>query len=163
MDIFLVRVAAWCRACEEAPMSKSSNLAINISITALVASLGIGTGVIPVPRLIDWGDRSRLLSIKDDDGQTRILLSTLGTDSSSNQLMDADGNIRAELAVSATGLPGLAMLNEDGTTQLSVSMQGRGGQPRIFLASADGTAKWRVWIDEQGDLQVELGGADASE
>jgi hypothetical protein len=98
--------------------------------------------------------RADMLIIEDRAGDSRIMLTTLGSGAPQMTLSDAAGNVRAELALTPLGLPGLSLMSKEGKTVVRVSTHMPGEQPDISIFDAEGRHRWRVYLDADGVLSV---------
>lgn len=98
--------------------------------------------------------RADVLIIEDQAGGSRIMLTTLGDGAPQVTLSDKAGTVRAELALSPTGSPGLSLMSKQAKTVVRVSTHTTGEQPEITLFDADGQHRWRVYLDANGTPNV---------
>lgn len=94
--------------------------------------------------------RADMLIIEDQAGDSRIMLTTLGTGAPQVTLSDAAGKVRAELALTPLGFPGLSLMSKEGRTVVRVSTHTLGEQPEISIFDAEGRHRWRVFLDPDG-------------
>ncbi len=64
------------------------------------------------------------------------------------QLVDANGNVRAELCISPEGMPGLALIDENYVTRARFSLTG-GGKPAMSFMDEGRRVKARLPFDEE--------------
>lgn len=98
--------------------------------------------------------RADALIIEDEAGASRMILTTIGTGAPQVTLSDAAGNVRAELALTPLGLPGLSLMSKEGRTVVRVSTHMAGEQPDISLFDVEGRQRWRVYLDSDGTPSV---------
>ena len=98
--------------------------------------------------------RAEMMIIEDRAGDPRIMLTEMGDDAPRIMLWDADENVRAELALTPLGFPGLSLMSKEGRTVAKISTHTPSEQPEISIHAAQGRPRWRVHLDPDGTPSV---------